>query len=181
MSRFKLIAFMALITLAFGVALVGDALAGEKFKCRLVAYVVKWEQVEVSDQEGHVVAIEEAKGINSTIMGKTLPDAMLYRLPALNDLNLKTGVGSHPVSYSEYTDRDGDKIIAKNTGKYPGGGSAAVGEWVFIKGTGKFEGIQGIRNMAWLRSQPDPVVCRLGRGSGAALKIDPSDNSVPRD
>ena len=32
MSRFKLFAFIALITLAFGVALISDALAGEKVK-----------------------------------------------------------------------------------------------------------------------------------------------------
>ncbi len=75
-------------------------------------------------------------------MGKTLPDGMLYRLPVLYDLNLKTGVGSHVVGYSEYTDRDGDKIIAKDKGKFPGGLSGA-GEWAFVKGTGKFEGIQG--------------------------------------
>jgi hypothetical protein len=32
MSRFKLFAFIILITMAFGVTLVGDALAGEKGK-----------------------------------------------------------------------------------------------------------------------------------------------------
>ena len=143
MSRFKLFAFIALIALAFAVTLVGDALAGEKVKCRVVGYTVKWEQVEVGDQEGHVVAVAEAKGINSTILGKTMPDGMLYRLPCLLDINLKTGVGSLVVGYSEFTDRDGDKIIHKVTGKYPGGGKAAEGEWTCIKGTGKFEGMQG--------------------------------------
>jgi len=142
MSRLKLLACIALMTFAFAVTLVSDALAGEKFKCRIVGYTVKWEQVEVGDQEGHVVAVAEAKGINSTMMGKTLPDGMLYRLPVLIDLNLKTGVGSHVVGYSEYTDRDGDKIVVQDKGKYVGGGNGA-GEWAFVKGTGKFEGIQG--------------------------------------
>ena len=153
MSRFKLFAFIALVTFALGIVLVGNALAGEKIKNRIVAYTLKWEQVEVGDQEGHVVAVTEAKGINSTIMGKILPDGMLYRLPGLNDLNLKTGVGSL-VSYSEYTDRNGDKIIAKNTGKFLGGGNAE-GEWVFVKGTGKFEGIQG--KGTWIAHSPSPI------------------------
>ncbi len=63
MSRSKGLAFIALITLAFAVTLEGDALAGEKIKNRIVGYTVKWEQVEVGDQEGHVVAVMEAKGI----------------------------------------------------------------------------------------------------------------------
>jgi hypothetical protein len=142
MSRFKLFTLIALITLAFGVALIGDAMA-EKAKGRVVGYNVKWEQVEVGDQEGHVVAVVEAKGINSTIMGKTVPDGMVYRLSGLLDINLKTGVGSFVDGYDEYTDRDGDMIIHKITGKYPGGGKAAEGEWTCIKGTGKFEGMQG--------------------------------------
>jgi len=141
MSRFKLFVFIALITFAFGVTLVGDALA-EKVKNRIVGYTIKWEQVEVGDQEGHVVAAHESKGINTTVMGRTLPDGMLYRLPALYDGNLKTGVGSHVAAYSEYTDRDGDKIYSKEKGKFVGGGKGE-GEWTFARGTGKFEGIQG--------------------------------------
>jgi len=43
MSRFKLFAFIALITLAFSVAIVGDALARERFKTRTVYYTVKSE------------------------------------------------------------------------------------------------------------------------------------------
>ena len=142
MSRYKIIALMALFIFALGLALVGDALAGEKIKNRLVGYTVKWEQVEVGDQEGPVIAVAEHKGINNTVMGKTLLDGMLYRLPALCDMNLKTGVGSYGPGYSQYTDRDGDRIIVKDKGRYVGGGNSA-GEWAFIKGTGKFEGIQG--------------------------------------
>jgi hypothetical protein len=55
MSRFKLIAFIALITLAFAVTLVGDALAGEKFKGRTVNYTVKFQAVDIPDQEGHIL------------------------------------------------------------------------------------------------------------------------------
>jgi hypothetical protein len=141
MSRYKMLAFITLITLAFGIVIVGDALAGEKVKGRIVGYTVKWEQVGVGDQEGHVIAVAESKGISSITMGRMLPDGMLYRLPSLYDGNLKTGVGSH-VGYSEYTDRDGDKIYSKEKGKFAGGG-IGEGEWAFVKGTGKFEGIKG--------------------------------------
>jgi len=50
MSKIRIFAFIALITLAFGVALVGGALAGEKVKGRTVWYTVKWEQIrEIRD------------------------------------------------------------------------------------------------------------------------------------
>ena len=141
MSRFKLIAFIALITLAFGVALVSDALAGEKVKGRIVGYTVKWEQVGVGDQEGHVIAVLEDKGIDSGLMGGTLPAERLYRGVTLLDANLKTWVGSM-VAYAEYTDRDGDKYYDQTKGKLVGKGGWE-GEWAFIKGTGKYEGIKG--------------------------------------
>ena len=62
MTRFKLLAFVALITLAFGVALVADALAGEKVKIRVVFHSTKWQQIEIGDVEGHIVAVNEAVG-----------------------------------------------------------------------------------------------------------------------
>jgi hypothetical protein len=141
MSRFKLVAFVALITLAFGVALVADALAGEKVKGRIAGYNVKWEQVQVGDEEGHVTAIIEDKGISFMLMGKLLPDGILYRDSTLLDSNLKTWTGSH-VTYSEYIDWDGDKYYSKQNGRLAGGGKWE-GEWGFVKGTGKFEGIKG--------------------------------------
>jgi len=141
MSRFKLIAFIALITFALGVTLVADALAGEKVKGRIVGYTVKWENVQVGDEEGHVIAVLEDKGIDSGLMGGTLSDGILYRGVTLIDGNLKTWLGSM-VAYAEYTDRDGDKYYDQSKGKLVGTGGWE-GEWAFIKGTGKFEGIQG--------------------------------------
>jgi len=65
MSRFKLIAFIALITLAFAVTLVGDALAGEKGKLvsRLVFHVTTFQSVKVGDVEGHTIWLIEQKAI----------------------------------------------------------------------------------------------------------------------
>ena len=71
MSGFKLFAFIALISLAFGVILVGNSLAGEKVKFRTGLYGTKWEQVAVGDEEGHVVAVYEGKGLITNLQGKS--------------------------------------------------------------------------------------------------------------
>ena len=63
MSRSKLLTVITLITLAFAVALVGDALAGEKFKCRVVWYWTKAESINVPGEEGRIMLIREDKGI----------------------------------------------------------------------------------------------------------------------
>lgn len=46
-----------------------NAVAGEKFKTSTVYYAVKWEQVDVPDEEGHLVAALEAKGISRNMEG----------------------------------------------------------------------------------------------------------------
>ena len=91
MSRSKVL-FIALITLAFGIAVVGDALAGEKFKARTVKQKVKWEQIEVGDQEGHIIAVAEAKGISTNMEGKWFADGWVQHYAALYDLNPKVGL-----------------------------------------------------------------------------------------
>jgi hypothetical protein len=132
MSRFKICAFIGLIALAFGVALVGDAVAGEKVKGRNTYYTTKWQQMAVGDEEGHIIAIMEARSITTVFQGKTIPDGLVGRSVGLYDMG-KTGVRfSH--GYSEFTDKDGDKFYCEGKGK---------GNWVYVKGTGKFEGIRG--------------------------------------
>ena len=38
-------------------------MAGEKFKAHGASTNVKWEQIEVGDVEGHVIAITESKAV----------------------------------------------------------------------------------------------------------------------
>ena len=146
MSRFKLFAFIALITLAFGVALVGNTLAAEKVKGRNVSHAVKWEQINVGDEDGHVVAVSEGKGITTNLEGKWLFNGWPYHDTSLYDINPKTGLGSGQ-GYGDQTDRDGDKVYWTWEGKMLKGGKFGTGywagTWAFVKGTGKFEGIQG--------------------------------------
>ena len=55
MSRFKILALIGLFTFALGLALVGEVVAGEKMKGRIVNYTVKFQAVDIPDQEGHVL------------------------------------------------------------------------------------------------------------------------------
>ena len=141
MSRFKLAAFIALITLAFGVVLVGDALAGEKFKLRTVKYMTKWEQVNVGDEEGHFVAIGEAKGITTNREGKWFGEGCVLGWTATFDINPKAGsiVGG---GYEVVSDRDGDKWWRRWEGKAVKE-NCWEGKYTIVNGTGKFEGIRG--------------------------------------
>jgi len=142
MSRFKLAAFIALITFAFGVAIVGDALAGEKVKFRCAVYSVKWEQIPVGDEEGHVVAAYEGKGISTNMQGKKFLDGWPYRESGLMDINGKAGTLSCQ-GYGEFTDQDGDKIYVAWEGKKVKTNEGTVN---LIKGTGKWQGIHGKGN-----------------------------------
>jgi len=146
MSRLKIFALIALITLAFSVALVGNSLAAEKVKARNVNHTVKWEQINVGDEDGHVVAVEENKGITTNLERKGFGDGWSVGAKSLYDMNLKTGLGSGH-GYGETIDRDGDKCYWTWEGKGLKGGKFGTGYWAgtftFVKGTGKFEGIQG--------------------------------------
>jgi hypothetical protein len=136
MSRFKLAVFIALITLAFSVALVGNVMAGEKFKGRTVKHLLKWEQTNVGDEEGHVIVLFEAKGISTDLQGRSYTDGWVEHEEGLFDMNTKTGAGSCQ-GYSEFAGKDGEKIYIKWKG------TPANGTWTFFKGTGKYEGIRG--------------------------------------
>ena len=141
MPRCKLFAFIVVITLAFGVAIVADALAGEKFKLRTVKYMTKWEQVNVGDEEGHVIAVYEGKGIETNMQGKKFMDGWLIRETGLMDINGKAGTWSAQ-GYGESTDRDGDKIFFSWEGRKDKN-DAGKGTNAILKGTGKWQGIKG--------------------------------------
>jgi hypothetical protein len=132
MPRLKILAFITLITLAFAIAMMGEALAGEKVKGRNVYYTTQWQQIAVGDEEGHIIAISEAKSVTTILLGKAIPDGLAGRAVGLWDMG-KTGIRSIHV-YEEFTDKDGDKIYCEDKGE---------GKWSYVKGTGKFEGIKG--------------------------------------
>ena len=136
-----------LMAFVLGLALGGDAVAAEKVKLRTVLYGVKWETIELSDHEGHLIGVVEGKGIQSVIAGKLLCDGCTVRYGAVIDVETKIGTGACH-GYGEVTDKDGDKYYYARRGKMlrmeaQASRSDWEGEVTIVRGTGKYEGIQG--------------------------------------
>jgi hypothetical protein len=135
----KIMALTALITFAFGVGAIDNVVAGERVKLRTAKYADVWKEIEV--EEGHIIVVEEAKGIVSNMEGRPFGDGWVLRHVGLFDINTKTGVAfAH--GYEEVTDKDGDKYYSKWEGKMVENGYWE-GEYTVLKGTGKYEGIKG--------------------------------------
>jgi len=144
MKAKRVVAFIALIALV-GLAMAGDAVAGEKSKGRSIMYTVKWEKLDVPGQEKHLVALSEAKGISSILEGKDAGDVIVLRHVEILDIDLKSGKGSS-IGYGEGTDKAGDKYYYRYDGRRIGGPFWAAqweGELTYLGGTGKYEGVQG--------------------------------------
>jgi len=141
MSRFQILAFISLIALTLSIALIGDALAGEKFKVRNSKYMTEWKSVDVGDKEGHVLGVFEAKGITANLAGKKCFDGFLEREVGLVDLDTKSGAVSCQC-YTVRTDCDGDKFFEVWEGKNVAKGSNQ-GTFTLTGGTGKFQEIRG--------------------------------------
>ena len=139
MSKSKIIALTALITFALATVGVSKPVAAERFKLRTAKYADVWKQIDV--EEGHIIVVEEAKGIVSNMEGRSFGDGWALRYVALLDINPKTGVTSGN-GYEEMTDKDGDKIYKTWEGKAVAE-NRWEGEYTILKGTGKFEGIKG--------------------------------------
>jgi hypothetical protein len=152
MSKLKIVGMMALITFAMGILLVGDALAGEKFKWRVVWYTVKDESTNVPGEEGRIMMIREDKGILTVLQGNKLMDGMAGLNVYYIDMNTKTRTGfGHGLML--FTDRDGDKMYWAFEGKAKGGPFS--GACTIVRGTGKFEEAKGKATWSSLRVAPN--------------------------
>jgi hypothetical protein len=139
MSRFKLIGFVALITLAFGIAIVTDVLAGEKLKFRAAWSTVKEEALIGPGGEGRTALVFENRGILTALGDSNIFDGMTAVDVGFGDLDKRgTGFGHGTV---ECTDRDGDKIYIQWEAEVLNGVWSGPG--IIARGTGKFEGLEG--------------------------------------
>ena len=136
MSKSKIMGIMALIAFAMGMALAGDAVAGEKFKCRVVWHTTKVERIDVDDEKGHLLSVSAYKGIMSNMEGKTFGEGWLASMTSIAEIIPKVGMTSY--GYIILTDKDDHKIYVKYDQK-PGGPYPLT----IYKGTGKFERVQG--------------------------------------
>ena len=63
MLRYKLFALFTVILFALGIGVIDCAVAGEKAKGHATSITTKWHQIEVGDEEGHIIAVYEAKQV----------------------------------------------------------------------------------------------------------------------
>jgi len=138
MSWIKKIPLISLIVFAFSVSMLDCALAGEKIKMHASSFITEWQQMEVGDTEGHVMAVFKAKKIYINEINNekhTSSDVSIM------DINLKTGQGNlQGYGVNEYM--NGDITINKFEGKSVGK-VHWQGTWSFVRGTGKYEGVKG--------------------------------------
>ena len=138
----KIIALTALFTLVFGMTIIGNALAGETVqeKGRSVFHYFKAEAAKVGDVPGHVVGVAEASGLNFLDSGNIGAYSVQVTFDYIN------GSGPHQ-GYTMTTFEDGSTMVAKIRGTTTAtqGGKISLfkGKYTYIKGTGRYEGIQG--------------------------------------
>ena len=139
-SKRLMFLFIALVSvLAFSIT---TSLAQEKVKVKRKAFgvLIKSERFKVDDTEGHYMTVSEWKGVTS--------DGEFTRYATSTGDLIK---GNGPFNgYMKNVDKAGDTYITKYQGmltttKSPEGKPIATikGTYSYIKGTGKFENIQG--------------------------------------
>jgi hypothetical protein len=142
MSKSKIVGMIALIAFAMGIFLVGDALAGEKVKGRIVCTNSKVQSVNVPDREGHVIVLYEGKCVNTVFAGaRYLDGGAVNEVGVVDLLNPKTGEQIFH-GYQEYILSDGGKIYGRFEFTHVSEG-ISHGTWEFLYGTGRYEGIKG--------------------------------------
>jgi len=148
MSKSKIFGMMALIVFTIGILLVGNAVAGEsgKILIREVYYTPTVHTLKVPDMEGHTYILFEEKGIGFHEKWGN----WLITLVGTGELKAE-GTATFQF-HVHYTFPDGSTITFKaEGGSVPGRGiigePSAEGTAIPIKGTGKFQGIQG--RVAW--------------------------------
>ena len=138
MFRSKLVTVITVVLFVFGVAMIDCAVAGEKIKAHGTSVTTKWHQIEVGDEEGHVIAVSEGKQV---YFNENTGEKFVSVTQSTFDINLKTGQGTSK-GFGVSTYPNGDKSFRTHEGK-PVGKGLWKGTWAFTKGTGKYEGVKG--------------------------------------
>ena len=130
---------MALVAFTMSIALVGNAVAGEKFKWRIEWNMGKPAVVNVPGEEGQIMSLREDKGVLKVLVGSKVMDGMAGVNVGANDMNTKTasGFGHGEIHFT----RGEDNMYWAWEGRAKNGpwsGPATLG-----KGTGKFAGMKG--------------------------------------
>lgn len=141
MFKSKLFIVTAVIVFAFLFTNLEIAAAGEKLELKAhgANYMTTMHQLEVGDEEGHVLIIYEQKAIYfDEINGGRSVD----RGVGFMDVNPNKPEEIFNQGYGVYTDKDGDKMIRTYKGR-PIAKGQWKGVWTLKSGTGKHEGAKG--------------------------------------
>ena len=138
MSWSKISAVTTVVLFFFGMAMIDYAMAGEKVEMYGSSVTTKSHQMEVGDEEGHVIIISESKQV---YFYKKTGEKFIRVGQNIMDINIKTGIGTLK-GYGVATSPNGDKRYTITEGK-PVGKGHWKGTYTYTKGTGKAEGIKG--------------------------------------
>ena len=137
----KLFIVTALVFFVFGLTTLDVAIAGEKQKIKShgAVYTTMVNQIEVGDEEGHIILIFENHAIFfNEINGQKFADKGV----GFMDINPNNPANIYLTGYGIHTDKDGDKMNRSYKGK-PVSKEQWKGVWTVTGGTGKFEGSSG--------------------------------------
>jgi len=137
MFRFRLFTVITVVVFVFGFVMLDSAVAGEKIKWQGTSFSSETKQIEVGDEEGHVLILSKAKQLYILPDGKKLVGDSVSTM----DLHPKTKQFSL-TGYGWTVDKDGDKMMRTHEGKAVEKGHWK-GTWTYTAGTGKYEGIKG--------------------------------------
>ena len=138
MSWSKILAVSAIVLFVLGIATIDYAVAGEKMKSHGTSFNTEMKQIEVGDEEGHVMIITKSKTLYINDI-----NGMKVVGTSVNTMDINPKAKQFSLRGCGWTvDKDGDKIMREHEGR-PVGKDHWKGTWSYIKGTGKFEGIKG--------------------------------------
>lgn len=138
MCRFKLFALLNIALFILGITMIDFAVAGEKVKLHGTSVTTKSHQMEVGDEEGHVIILSESKQV---YFNEKTGEKLTRVGQNIIDINMKTGKGTVK-GYGVMPSPNGDKRFTISEGK-PAGKGHWKGTYTYTGGTGKFEGIKG--------------------------------------
>jgi hypothetical protein len=140
MTRSQICVVTIALIMIFGMGTIDRTMAEtkEKVKATATSINIKFEKIDVGDEDGHMIAIVENKQVWSADGSDEKSTAVVR---GLMDFNPKTGKGTF-TGYSIRNYKNGEKWYLSFEGK-PAGKGRWEGTHTYNGGTGKYEGMSG--------------------------------------